>query len=132
MCGESMREIKQFINKCYKEDNDNFCWYNTEKKLSKEEIEELKEYFDKGKYNFMLIINGCSELRPQRTFATFPIFLKGIDGCHSIFKNQFNTFILCSWLKYYNDEFSNYEKDINELLSTIPCELEVHIFRKNI
>lgn len=120
------RKIKQYITTIYNQDNDNFCWYNTEQKLSQEELNDLKQYFDKSAYNIMLIINGCSEQRPQRTWGTFPTFLKGIDGCHIIFKNNWNSFILCSWLKPYDE----YEEDIRELLSSIPDDLELIVYRK--
>ena len=72
------RKIKQFITKNYNKEKDAYCWYNTEKKLSEDDISNLKDYFNNSNYNFLLIINGCSELRPQRTWCTFPTFLKGI------------------------------------------------------
>ena len=122
-----IRKIKQFITKNYNKEKDAYCWYNTEKKLSEDDISNLKDYFNNSNYNFMLIINGCSELRPQRTWCTFPTFLKGIDGCHIIFKNDWNAFILCSWLEDYDE----YEEDIRELLSQLQDELEVIIFSKN-
>lgn len=54
-------------------------------------------------------------------------YLKGIDGCHIIFKNDSNAFILCSWLEDYDE----YEEDIRELLSQLQDGLEVIIFSKN-
>lgn len=119
------RRIKQFITKTYNVEKDNYCWYNTLSKLSNEDIKDLQNYFDKSNYNFMFIINGCSQLRPQRTWGVLPTFLKGLDGCHKIFKSLSNSFILCSWLEDYED----YKKDIEELL-LLPKDLEVHIFRK--
>lgn len=122
------RKIKQFITKNYNLEPDCYCWYNTEKKLSSIEIDDLKLYFNKKNYNFMLIINGCSQLRPQRTWGTLPTFLKGIDGCHTIYPSASNSFILCSWLENYVE----YEQDIKELLSDIPDGLEVIILKKEI
>ena len=61
------RKIKQFITKSYNIEKDNYCWYNTQVKLSPEDLYDLVNYFNKSNYNFMLIINGCSQLRPQRT-----------------------------------------------------------------
>ena len=124
---EQMKRIKQFITKSSNEVEDAYCWHNTEKKLSSSEVEDLKDYFNKKNYNFMIIINGCSQLRPQRTWSTFPIFLKGIDGCHTIYKSDFNAFILCSWMEDYEE----YQADIKELLSTIPDDLETIILTKN-
>lgn len=119
------RRIKQFITKTYNVEEDNYCWYNTQVKLTNEDIEDLKKYFDKGNYNFMLIINGCNQLRPQRTWGTLPTFLKGLDGCHVIFKSLSNSFILCSWL----EDYENYKNDMEELLS-LPDDLEIYIFNK--
>lgn len=121
-----MKKVKQYITKAYNQDNDAYCWYNTEKKLNDDEIIDLKKYFDEKPFNIMIIINGCSEQRPQRTWSAFPTFLKGIDGCHIIFKNNWNAFILCSWMEQYDE----YEEDIRELLSSIPDELELIIYRK--
>lgn len=70
------KRIKQFITKCYNKEKDNYCWINTNKKLSDEELSDLEKYFNSKNYNFMLIINGCSELRPQRTWGSMPTFLK--------------------------------------------------------
>ena len=125
-----MKRIKQFITKCFNKEKDAYCWYNTHKCLSQEEIADIKTYFDKKEYNFMLIINGCSELRPQRTWSTFPTFLKGTDGCHILFKSPFNAFILCSWMEDYTYEHTSYEEDIKELLATLPCELETIVLTK--
>ena len=125
-----MKKVKQFITKCYNEDNDNYCWYNTSKYLNTAELQELREYFNKKDYNFMLIINGCSQLRPQRTWFCLPTFLKGIDGSHTIYKSHSNAFILCSWLKDYKSDVTSYGEDIIELLSDIPYDLETIIFRK--
>lgn len=119
------RRIKQFITKTYNVEEDNYCWYNTQVKLTNEDIEDLKKYFDKGNYNFMLIINGCSQLRPQRTWGALPTFLKGIDGCHEIFKSLSNSFILCSWLEDYEE----YKNNMEELLQ-LPDDLEIYIFIK--
>ena len=121
-----MKRIKQFITKSYNKDKDAYCWYNTNQLLTPENINDLKEYFKKKPYNIMIIINGCSEQRPQRTWCEFPTFLKGLDGCHLIFKNSWNAFILCSWLQQYDE----YEEHIRELLSTIPDELELIVLRK--
>ena len=106
------RRIKQFITKSYNIEKDNYCWYNTQVKLSPEDLYDLVNYFNKSNYNFMLIINGCSQLRPQRTWGSLPTFLKGIDGCHLIFKSLSNSFILCSWLEDYED----YKKDMEKLI----------------
>ena len=119
------RKIKQFITKSYNIEKDNYCWYNTQVKLSPEDLYDLVNYFNKSNYNFMLIINGCSQLRPQRTWGSLPTFLKGIDGCHLIFKSLSNSFILCSWLEDYKD----YKKDMEELL-LLPEDLEVYKFKK--
>lgn len=126
-----MKKVKQFITKCFNQEKDAYCWYNTSKYLNPVELKELKEYFDRKDYNFMLIINGCSELRPQRTYGSFPTFLKGTDGCYIIFKSSFNAFILCSWMDNYKDDIANYEEDIKELLSSIPDKLETIIFTKS-
>ena len=91
--------------------------------LSSEDIEDLKKYFEKSDYNFMLIINGCSQLRPQRTCGTLPTFLKGIDGSHCIYKENSNAFILCSWLEEYED----YKNDLLELID-LDGDLEFYIF----
>ena len=119
------RRVKQFITKSYNIEKDNYCWYNTQVKLSPEDLYDLVNYFNKSNYNFMLIINGCSQLRPQRTWGSLPTFLKGIDGCHLIFKSLSNSFILCSWLEDYED----YKKDMEELL-LLPEDLEVYKFKK--
>lgn len=119
------RRIKQFITKTYNIEKDNYCWYNTQVKLSIEDLEDLRSYFDKSNYNFMLIINGCSQLRPQRTWGALPTFLKGLDGCHLIFKSLSNSFILCSWL----EDYECYKKDMEELL-LLPKELEVYVLKK--
>ncbi len=118
-------KIKRFITRSYNLEKDNYCWYNTLIKLSPEDLFDLLNYFQKSNYNFMLIINGCSQLRPQRTWGELPTFLKGLDGCHLILKSLSNSFILCSWL----DDYENYKKDMEELL-LLPKDLEVHIFRK--
>ena len=115
------RKVKQFITKNYNKEKDNYCWYNTEVKLSSNEIADLIKYFSERDYNFILIINGCNQLRPQRTWGTLPTFLKGLDGCHLISKSQFNSFILCSWLENYED----YKENIKELLE-LPKELEIY------
>ncbi len=120
------KKIKQFITKSCNQEKDNYCWYNTNFKLSEEELNDLKNYFELKEYNFMLIINGCSMQRPQRTWGSFPTFLKGLDGCHIIFKSLSNSFILCSWL----DNYDTYEEDIRTLLSTIQDDLDVIIYRK--
>ena len=73
------KRIKQFITKCYNKEKDNYCWINTNKKLSDAELSDIEKYFNNKNYNFMLIINGCSELRPQRTWGALPTFLKGTD-----------------------------------------------------
>lgn len=125
------KRIKQFITKCYNKEKDAYCWINTNKKLSDEELFDLEKYFNSKNYNFMLIINGCSELRPQRTYGSFPTFLKGTDGYHIIFKSSFNAFILCSWMDNYKDDIASYEEDIKELLSSIPDNLETIIFTKS-
>jgi len=122
-----MKRIKQFITRCFNKEKDAYCWFNTSKYLNPKEIEDIKKYFDKKEYNFMLIINGCSELRPQRTYGTFPTFLRGTDGYHFILSSGLNAFILCSWL----EDYDGYEEDIRELLTTIPDNLETIIFMKN-
>lgn len=38
------RKIKQFITKNYNKEKDAYCWYNTEKKLSEDDISNLKDY----------------------------------------------------------------------------------------
>lgn len=119
------KKIKQFITKCYNKEKNAYCWINTDKKLSNEELFDLEKYFNSKNYNFMLIINGCSKLRPQRTWWSLPTFLKGIDGSHAILKSSSNAFILCSWLNDYDE----YKDDIEELLD-LPDILEVKVLRK--
>lgn len=121
-----MKRTKQFITKCFNKEKNAYCWINTLKYLNPVELEDIKKYFDKKEYNFMLIINGCIELRPQRTWGSFPTFLKGTDGCHLILKSPFNAFILCSW----KDEDEEDEEDIRELLSSIPDDLETIFLTK--
>ena len=53
------KKIKQFITKCYSKEKDAYCWINTYKKLSDEELSDIEKYFNSKNYNFMLIINGC-------------------------------------------------------------------------
>lgn len=118
------KKIKQFVTKCYQE-KDNFCWYNINKKLTDEELDDLIKYFNNNNYNFMLIINGCNELRPQRTWGTLPTFLKGTDGCHIISKSIFNSFVLFSWLEPYDE----YKNDISELLQGLE-DLEITYLTK--
>jgi len=120
------KKIKQFITRCYNQSEDNYCWYNTSNLLTKEEISDLHKYFIKQDYKYMLIINGCSQLRPQRTWCTLPTFLKGLDGFHRIFKSQSNAFILCSWLKYYD----GYYDDRAELIKGLSYDLDITIFEK--
>lgn len=118
--------IRKFITTCYNKSPDSHCWYNVPKLLCDEDLKKLKVYFQEHNYNFMLIINGCNELRPQRTWGTFPVFLKGTDGCYIIHKD-INTFVLCSWM----DEYENYKKDIEELINYIPKDMECIFFTKS-
>lgn len=119
------QKVKQFITKNYNKEKDNYCWYNTLSVLSSNDIEDLEKYFKKSNYNFMLIINGCSQLRPQRTWGTLPTFFKGLDGCHFIFITDSNAFILCSWL----EDYDGYKEDMEELLM-LPEDLKVYVFKK--
>lgn len=123
-------KVKKIITTCFNKTDDNYCWYNIKDTLSDEDIDELREYFNKNeKMNFMLIINGCNELRPQRTCMTFPNWLKDTNGYRGIYKTGYNSFILCSWMKSYDDgELGSYGEDINELLSTIPNDMDTCIF----
>lgn len=119
--------IRKFITTCYNKYKDTYCWYNVPKLLSNEDLKKMEVYFQEHNYNFMLIINGCNELRPQRTWnLILPVFLKGTDGCH-IIHNGINTFVLCSWLKVYE----RYKKDIEELINYIPKNMEYVVFKKS-
>lgn len=118
--------IRKYITTCYNKYLDCYCWYNLHKLLSDNDIKDLKVYFQEHNYNFMLIINGCNELRPQRTWVTFPVFLKGTNGCHIIHKD-INTFVLCSWMT----DYENYKKDIEELINYIPKDIECIVFTKS-
>lgn len=118
--------IRKYITTCYNKSPDSHCWYNSHKLLSDNDINYLKVYFQEHNYKFMLIINGCNELRPQRTWGTSPVFLKGIDGCH-IIRKDINAFVLCSWI----DEYDGYKKDIEELINYLPKDMECIVFAKS-
>lgn len=69
-----MKRIKQFITKSYNKDNDAYCWYNTKQLLTPEEIEDLKEYFNKKPYNIMIIINVVANNVPKEHGVNFQLF----------------------------------------------------------
>lgn len=117
--------IRKFITTCYNKYQDSYCWYNVPKLLSDEDLKKMEVYFQEHNYKFMLIINGCNELRPQRTWGSIPVFLKGTDGCH-IIHHDINTFVFCSWKK----EYDGYKKDIEELINDIPKNMEYIVFTK--
>lgn len=123
---DSTFAIRKFITTCYNKSPDNFCWYNLPKLLCNEDLKKLEIYFQEHNYKFMLIINGCNELRPQRTWGTIPVFLKGTDGCRIIHYCT-NTFVFCSWMNAYE----GYEKDIEELINYIPKNMKCIVFTKN-
>ena len=118
--------IRKYITTCYNKYKDTYCWYNVQKLLSNEDLKKMEVYFQKHNYNFMLIINGCNKLRPQRTWGTFPTFLKPTSGYYPITKDN-NTFVLCSWLKVNE----RYKKNIEELINYIPKNMEYVVFKKS-
>ena len=118
--------IRKFITTCYNKCQDSYCWYNVPKLLSDEDINKMKAYFEEHNYKFMLIINGCNELRPQRTWDSIPVFLKGTrDG--NIMHQDINTFVFCSWV----NEYDEYKNDIEELINSIPEDIDYRVFIKN-
>ena len=79
--------------------------------LYNEDLKKMEVYFQEHNYYFMLIINGCNELRPQRTWGAFPTFLKPTSGYYPITKDYTGGFIF-----NIRPEFS-YDLDSNNTLA---------------
>lgn len=127
-----MKQVKSFITRCYNKENDiPYCWYNRNKLVDERDIKSLQEYLnDKKEIEYLLIVSGIEETRPQRTFCSLPEFFRPCSMFRYYVESiQHNTFIFA--ISRSNSEWMEYkEKDILSLKNLFPKKATITLLKK--
>ena len=119
-------------NRCYNKDNSiPYCWYNLNKRVDEEDIKSLQNYLNKRKeMEYLLVVSGIEETRPQRTWCTLPEFFRPCSMFNYYVESiQNNTFIFA--ISKSNPEWMEYkEKDILELKNMFPEKATIYLLKK--
>lgn len=95
----------------YKEISDNtYSWYNVNKILTTEELQKLVTFFkNHNELKLLIVINGVSGLRPQRTWGSLPEWFRSNTEFRGVYHYE-NAFIFISSIKLEDEEDFNVKK----------------------
>lgn len=127
-----MKQVKAFISKCYNKENDiPYCWYNRNKIVDENDLKSLQKYLNNRKeVEYLLVVSGIEETRPQRTWCTLPEFFRPCSMFNFYVESiQHNTFIFA--ISKSNPEWMEYEeKDILNLKNMFPDKATIYLLKK--
>lgn len=93
---KTVKGLLGWFTKHWEDISDSCGWCNVNKELTKEEIDKVVDYFsNKKNINFVIILSGINELRPQRTLNDLPEWFRNNTECHDIYHAN-NTFVFAS------------------------------------
>lgn len=96
---KTVKGLLCWFTKHWKDISDSYGWCNVNKELTKEEIDKVVDYFSKKEnINFVIILSGINELRPQRTWGDLPEWFRNNTEYHDIYHAN-NTFVFASCIE---------------------------------
>ncbi len=130
-----MRSVKGmlcWLTKNWGQMDNNYAWANIEKKLDCKEIDRIVAYCKKkGNVDFSIVISGINPLRPERTTASLPEWLRSNTIFNSLWYDMNNSFVFISCAKDEEDS----KRELIDFVSNIlypevkKCELAVYYYK---